>query len=351
MDEQQVKNLLEKYKNGNCTAEETAWLESWYLAHNEELPHELSHDRIIQTTDRIWDRLNETAVTRQLFPWKRYVAAASVIIAVSAGGYFFLHQKEQPALTAVNIIKPGSNGAILTLANGQKIVLEQAKSGQVAPGVQKANDSLLVYSDNNAVAYNTLETPRGKQYAVVLPDGSKVWLNAASSLKYPTAFNTANRTVELTGEGYFEVRHNSKQPFQVKTANQLIEDIGTHFNVSAYSDEPKTFTTLVEGAVKVNNLYLKPDQQTDGKQITEVNAQQVAAWKDGYFYFDHADVKAVMRQIARWYNVEVAYEGVLPKKQFKGKVYRNVSINQALKILEFFNVHFRIEGKKVIVTA
>lgn len=358
--------MVQKYLAGKATAAEEAFLNAYYdfFEDEENVLQQLRSEERRLLEERmetgIWSAVARKESQKVKKLWPRIAAAASVLIALSIGIYAVVHTRHKPsAQLASNVIPPGKNGAILTLANGRKVVLEAAANGQIAQGVNKTNDSVLVYQESTAVAYNNLETPAGRQYTVILPDGSKVVLNAESSLRYPTRFDQKHRTVELSGEGDFKVVHNSASPFQVKTTAGTIEDVGTEFDVNAYSDEPVQKTTLVEGAVLVSTAgksrKLEPGQQAvfAGDEITvkEVDVEEAIAWQKGYFYFDHADIKEVMRQIARWYKVEVAYEGPIPKKQFKGKIYRNVDLQEALKILAYFNVHFRIEGKKVIVSA
>ncbi|MFI5163246.1 MAG: FecR family protein [Sphingobacteriales bacterium] len=359
-----ITRIIRRYNAGHATEEEKAFVDAYYSYFGKGAP--VADEAVgAEMKTFIMSHAEGQGRVRVLGPFYRYAVAASVVLVLSVTGYFVLHHQTQSRLTALNEIKPGSNGAVLTLANGNKIVLEQTRNGLITDQngnkVNKANDSLLVYkagaANSAAITYNTLETPRGKQYAVVLPDGSKAWLNAASSLRYPTAFNGKERLVELTGEGYFEVVHNAKQPFRVKTDDELVEDIGTHFNINTYDDEPARKTTLLEGSVRLTGknaaIILKPGQQAALIEqkfvVNEVNVQEVVAWKDGYFYFDHADIKEVMRQIARWYNVKVAYQGTLPKTLFRGKIYRKGSIRQVLKVLEFYNVHFRLDGDLVTI--
>jgi ferric-dicitrate binding protein FerR (iron transport regulator) len=269
-------------------------------------------------------------------------------------------------------IAPGGNKAILTLANGKKISLTDAKNGTIAQqaGIQvnKTKNGQLVYIVGTAsgpaagsgkaaeAAYNTIETPRGGQYQVVLPDGSKVWLNAASSITYPVVFNKNNRTVKINGEAYFEVIHHADAPFKVQTNNQTIEDIGTHFDVNAYNDEPNTKSTLLEGIVKVNNITLKPGQQAvttaNQTKVVDADLEATIAWKNAMFRFDSEKLGTIMRQVARWYDVEVTYEDEsLKDKSFGAVTTRFANASQLLHKLELTGVaKFRIEGKKIIVT-
>jgi len=268
-----------------------------------------------------------------------------------------------------NDFLPGKNTAILTLADGSTIVLDSAKNGALTSQgntkVIKLNNGQLAYSSSgatNEVLYNTMSTPRGGQYKLVLSDGSKVWLNAASSIHYPTSFPGNERKVEITGEAYFEVAHDAKKPFKVSVNNMEVQVLGTHFNVNAYRDERTINTTLLEGSVKVTKgssmSILKPGQQAiiqqagDDKKITvenNIDVEAVIAWKNGYFSFTNADMTAVMRQISRWYDVDIVYEGKIPDRKFGGEISRNLNASQALKILQASKVHFRIEGKKIIV--
>jgi ferric-dicitrate binding protein FerR (iron transport regulator) len=210
------------------------------------------------------------------------------------------------------------------------------------------------------MAYNTLTTKPGEHYSLLLPDGTKVWLNAASSITYPVVFKGDERNVKVTGELYFEIVHNAKQLFRVAVKDQVVEDIGTHLNINAYDDEPAVNTTLLEGSIRVikgnASAILAPGQQAtmapdDSRfQIKQVDGNEAVAWKNGYFYFDRADIKMVMRELARWYNIQIVYKGELPNKTFKGKVYRNINASEALRILSYFGAHFKIDGKTITVT-
>jgi ferric-dicitrate binding protein FerR (iron transport regulator) len=212
------------------------------------------------------------------------------------------------------------------------------------------------------VTYNVMSTPKGRQFQVTLPDGTKVWLNAASSLRFPTVFTGKDRTVELTGEGYFEVAHNSAMPFQVKVYDMTITVLGTHFDINSYSDEPAVKTTLLQGRILVNRkdklVYLNPGQQAvvvpDEKDIKinyNVDVAEVMAWKNGRFIFNNADIRTIMRQVKRWYDVEVEYEGKISTEEFVGGISMQNNISELLKVLQGTNlVRFKLIGKKVIVT-
>ena len=309
---------------------------------------------------------------------RRVMAAAAVVLLLV--GLSRLWQTYHSATPApVVVVAPGGNRAVLTLAGGQKILLDSAATGILAvqgnARVNKLGDGKLAYVPEAgatvAPLYNTLTTPRGGQYQLTLPDGTKVWLNAASSLTYPIAFTGSSRTVEMTGEVYFEVAHDKKHPFTVKVGGQTIEDIGTQFNVNAYTDEPAQVTTLLEGAVKVDGHLLRPGEKatvtgaagpgattagatTTGAvdiRIERGDPNQAVAWKNGLFDFTDAGLQTVMRQLSRWYNVDVTYEGNIPPRQFTGMIGRSLTLNQVLAGLAKERVHYHIEeGHQLIIT-
>ena len=309
---------------------------------------------------------------------RRVMAAAAVVLLLV--GLSRLWQTYHSATPVpVVVVAPGGNRAVLTLAGGQKILLDSAATGILAvqgnARVNKLGDGKLAYVPEAgatvAPLYNTLTTPRGGQYQLTLPDGTKVWLNAASSLTYPIAFTGGSRTVEMTGEVYFEVAHDKKHPFTVKVAGQTIEDIGTQFNVNAYTDEPAQVTTLLEGAVKVDGHLLRPGEKatvtgaagpgattagatTTGAadiRIERGDPNQAVAWKNGLFDFTDAGLQTVMRQLSRWYNVDVTYEGNIPPRQFTGMIGRSLTLNQVLAGLAKERVHYHIEeGHQLIIT-
>jgi len=254
----------------------------------------------------------------------------------------------------------------LTLQDGSKIVLNDVKDGTLAQQgntkVVKLATGQLVYDKTGTasakVLYNTMTTPRGGQYKLTLPDGTEVWLNAASSITYPTAFAGNERDVSITGEAYFEVAKDKSKPFHVTSGNQTIEVLGTHFNVMAYADEDAIKTTLLEGSVKIteNNeaQILKPGEQATvdkngGLKISVADIDDALAWKNGYFKFNRVNIKYIMRQLARWYDVDLVYEGSVPHDEFVGKIGRGENIEDVLHILELDHVHFKIEDKKIIV--
>lgn len=318
--------------------------------------------------------------------WRKLTAvAASVVIAGGALVWWNINKKEKPvAKTAIvqpaQNRQPASEGAVLKLADGKEIVLDNAQNGAVAiQGTTQVikQGGLLSYNNNNAgnsVLYNTLSTPKGKIYKLLLPDGSLVWLNAASSIRFPTAFTNGERNVEISGEVYFEVKplipegEQKKTPFTVKVNERTeVQVLGTHFNINAYANEVDIRTTLLEGSVKVTSEYataltdksviLKPGDQAQIKNaqaaaitVHHANIKKVMGWKDGYFSLDDLSLEALMREVERWYDVDVVYENGIPEKAFFGKVNRDLSLFDFMEGLKDWGVRFRLEGRKVIIT-
>lgn len=305
----------------------------------------------------------------------RVAAAATVILFISGATYWVIRNQNNTRSTAfvvipnkkVDKILPGGNHAILTMADGSTIVLDSVRNGNIQSGSATISKQggMLVYDglspakSQTAVVYNTLTTPPGGQYKLILADGSKVWLNASSSLHFPTAFTGKERNVELTGEAYFEIAKNKEKPFHVNVNGMQVEVLGTHFNVNAYADENSIKTSLLEGSVKIKrgsvSGLLKPGQQgvlknnSNNIEIKAADMSQAIAWKNGLFQFDGADIKTIMREIGRWYDVEIEYAGKVPDRRFEGKISRDAQLSDVLKILELSNVKFSVQGKKIIV--
>lgn len=310
----------------------------------------------------------EAAPTVPRIPiWRnwRAAAAAIIILTLSATIFFWLRnhpqQLAEESSTPAIEIAPGKSGAILTLADGSQMVLDSANNGILAKqngSLLSMQDGQLVYgssADNSkGVEYNTMSTPRGRQFEITLPDGTHVWLNAASSIRYPTAFRGKVRKVELEGEAYFEVAKNVNQPFIVNARNKAtIEVLGTSFNVNAYKNENSLNTTLINGSIKVNGTIIKPGQQarvTDAVRVTaNADIDQVMAWQRGYFNFDGASLKEVIQQLERWYDIEAVYEKGIPDISFGGEMTRNMTLNGVLIALEKSGMRYRLEGRKLII--
>ncbi|QEM11396.1 FecR family protein [Mucilaginibacter rubeus] len=315
------------------------------------------------------------SITRKKRYWPTFAAAASILLCLSVGFYFY-RQSPKQNLVNNNVVKndflPGSNKAVLTLANGSKLSLTGGNKGLLAhqgiTAINKKEEGRVEYRPGTddlaagqaaATLYNTVSTPKGGQYQVVLPDGTRVWLNTASSIRFPTAFTGNDRQVEISGEVYFEVAKNKSKPFIVSSGNQKVTVLGTHFDINAYQDEGTVKTTLLEGSVKVTNgdnmVLLKPGQQsqlsTENKLTVsnDIDMDEVVAWKNGFFQFNKADIQTIMNQISRWYDVEVRYEGQVQPGHYYGKISRNVNASKVLKVLELSGMHFIIEGGKIIV--
>lgn len=303
----------------------------------------------------------------------RYAAAAAIVIGISLPTAWYIWQKQtkgQKPIAAKTApptdVLPGKNKAVLTLANGEKVVLDSTGMQQLA---QQGNNTTvnkngqLVYiassNDSQSPVYNTLTTAAGEAFPLVLADGSRVWLNAASSIRFPVSFSSNERVVDLSGEAYFEIRNDAHRPFRVNVNKMSVDVLGTSFNINAYPDENTINTTLLEGAVKVNsgnnNLQLAPGEQSQVsingniRKITGVNTGEIIAWKDGYFQFENTDLTNVLKQFSHWYNVDIVYEGHVKPRKFFGMISRNSSLMNVLKMLNANDVAFRLEGRKLIV--
>ena len=371
MDQESFHHLLQKYLDGSASGEEVQALHDWYRssAADEvswplEGPEEMDGVRA-RMLERLRLEVREDVVPirsrRRAGAWLS--AAAVVLLLLAGAAYLRFPDRVAPPVAAVHDLLPGGNKATLILGGGQAITLDSAAPAVLATQegvvVQKNGRGQLVYSIAAAapgdVAYNTILTPNGGTYAVTLSDGTRVWLNAGSSLKYPVRFTGNAREVDLTGEAYFEVAPATAMPFSVRCLGQTIEVLGTHFNVNAYSNESVIRTTLLEGRVRVGSVLLEPGEQSrvgadrQVRVVKGIDTAEVMAWKNGMFQFDAADIGTVMRQIGRWYDVDVVYEGKLPDDHFRGKIPRNVNASQVLRILAIGGIDFTIEGKKIIL--
>jgi transmembrane sensor len=374
-DKIRLQELANKYLKGTITVAEQAEFDIWFNNQSKNelvIPEEFAmsgreHAKIL--LDKIDLRIIEAdSISKPYQLWKKIAISAVVLLILSFGAYQLLNKqiRYQIALNKLKEVAPGGDKAILTLANGKQIVLNNTKNGLVATQgnivINKTSNNQIIYNasagDIAAVSYNTITTPKGGQFQVVLPDGTKVWLNSASSLKYPTAFIGKERDVTLTGEAYFEVAKNKEMPFKVGTAGQIVEVLGTHFNVNAYEDEPIIKTTLLEGSVKISSAkgvalgLLHPGQQSvfspaKGEVIiSDADTSQAIAWKNGLFYFKGADVASIMKSLARWYNIDVEFDGEMPQRRFSGKIYRNVNAAQVMEIIDYSAINYKVEDSK-----
>lgn len=389
-EQQQIALLLHKYLQGSLTETEIQLLENWKrqsganqrffdaLQNEDQLSRWIAEDhpdRLKGTEESIYAKVLHQIPALRIVPlyrrsWFRLVVAASVLFIIGLT-YWLGSVTKQPAETAnaiahikkVNDIEaPKFTKATITLADGNIVPIDSLTAlTQNNVQLSKTADGKIVYSGNaDKIVYNTLTNPRGsKVIDMTLSDGSHVWLNAGSSVTYPIAFTGNERNVTITGEAYFEVWHNAAMPFKVSKGETIITVLGTHFNVNAYDDETDIKITLLEGSVKVNNRnsegLLKPGQQAQVssriKVIDDADIEQVTAWKNGRFYFNNTDIKTIMRQVSRWYNVEIVYEGEPVETLLGGIISRKENISQLLKLLEATGkVHFSIEGEKIITT-
>jgi len=369
--------LIQKYRDNTASEAEKEALLKWYRQkayQDAEFPE--SEEAV---GDFMLSRLNNEIKPRpRRISYTRWLAAASILVILGVSlllvsKFSGTAIKTNNALTQKNDIAPGGNKAILTLADGSKIALTDAGNGKIASqnGIQitKSAKGQLIYTikasegpsaasgTTQQAAFNTIETPKGGQFQVILPDGSKVWLNAFSSLKFPVNFSALKeRRVELKGEAYFEVVHNQALPFRVITDKQEVEDLGTRFNVNAYADEASTKTSLLQGKVRITagekNVLLAPGQQatvSNNIKVAEINTEEVIAWKNGYFNFDDEKLENIMRSVARWYNVDVVFEDESLKNETFGAITTRFSnISTLLKIMEQTgDARFRIEGSTI----
>jgi ferric-dicitrate binding protein FerR (iron transport regulator) len=388
--------LIAKDLQEGLTGEEKIELEDWLQSdlRNRELFKKLLDETLVwqpleiyTATEKedVWKIIAENTVAEKKIKKQRlsyflpYAAAALLLfgITIKFTGLFSKNEVQKLSAKHPADFLPGGNKAILILSNGTKIFLDDKRLGKIARQQNILIDNTIsgevIYAVDNAIngnyrpvpvnllSFNTIETPRGGQYEVVLPDGTKVWLNAASSLKYPVTFGGKSRGVDLTGEAYFEVAKNAAKPFFVKTRSQTVEVLGTHFNINSYADEKDIKTTLFEGRVKVTGnsnlrtVKLVPGQQAVNRTgkltvIRNADTDEALAWKNGKFLFHDTGLKTIMRQISRWYDVDVEYQGHMAAMHYSGRIARNVPISQIFGILKTSGINFTINGRKIIVT-
>jgi len=383
--QEQFKRLVAAYLSGTATAGQKSLLEQYFelFSGQNEVLSEMENSAVEDLGRRmksvIDSRISQSRVNRFRMNQYSLSAAAVMLLACSLGFYFYFSSRPvaksgSPLVLTTNDISPGHNQATLTLSDGSNVLLDGASAGKVAEEsgmeIRHTSAGQLVYkgrsASSNVTAFNQVTTPRGGQYQVVLPDGTKVWLNAASSLRYPVVFGSKERRVELQGEGYFEVSSNPGKPFRVISSDQKVSVLGTHFNVNSYSDEAATRTTLLEGKVEVQALFsaasavLHTGQQTvvvkgnAGRiPVLQVEADDVLAWKHGYFVFDDEPLESILRKVSRWYDVDIDYRkaGDLAREiKFSGSLSRYSRVSQLLGKIELSgSVHFKMEGRRICV--
>lgn len=394
MNKEELQDLTRKFLDGTATPEEKKELHSWSALTDDqatEVVFTANPEDAEQVKSRLFDQIqaringgSESVSQKRntIKLWYRVAAAAMVFLVTGMAIYFYdagILRIFKDDLAEARNIAAGKNAAVLTLANGRQIDLSGALNGELAEEsgirINKTSDGELVYEVKGSAGtagddkhLNTIRTPKGGQYKVVLPDGSSVWLNAASSISFPSVFaDLSQRKVRLTGEAYFEVAKDKAHPFVVQTEQQEVEVLGTHFNVNAYAEEDRTKTTLLEGSVQVSArgttrsgqnlnaaLILKPGQQSVlGKgsfTVIQADTEEAVAWKSGYFKFNSEPLSSIMHQLSRWYDVEVVYEGEISKDRFGGTISRYRNVADVLEMLESTKlVKFKVEGRKIIV--
>jgi ferric-dicitrate binding protein FerR (iron transport regulator) len=376
-----LQELAHKWLRGNITPSQQQEFNNWFLKDNEE-PVDITDDFAATEEEhrqKILDLIHAKIREEKALPifrlsWRAISVAAAILIFLSIGTFFLLNKQpvQEFAQNQSNDIAPGGNRAILTLANNKKISLTDAHNGVLAQqgniNINKTADGQVTYagkgisvSGQQETVYNTMTTPRGGKYTLILADGTVAVLDAASSITYPVAFYGKNRKVEITGQVYFEVVHNSAKPFVVSVRGQTIEDLGTHFNINAYDDEPVMKTTLLEGGVKLSKgtatAILKPGQQgiiqlnNNNIKVKEVDIEDAIAWKDGLFRFSDESLESILRKVSRWYDVDIEYtDNSVKSLSFGAVITRFTNVSKVLGMLELTKeVHFRIQGKKIIV--
>lgn len=382
--------IIQKYVDGKASQEEIKFIHLYYDQF-EDLENRLDVKSIEEKTalqNEMKNHILAHALTKEekenlpviplktTFSWYKISAVASLLIVASFAIYFafspvFKTETESNLAgnQVINDIEPGSDKATLLLADGTIIDLDNVASGNLLEQgnstIIKLEDGQLVYQllneglSSSKMEYNTIATPRGGKYQLALADGSKVWLNSASSIRFPTTFSGKNRKVEITGEAYFEISHNKTKPFIVQVNDTEVEVLGTHFNINSYEDESTLKTTLLEGSIKVNHgnksILLTPGEEASVRKASHeitvksgINVKEAIAWKSGYFQFNNADVETIMRQLARWYDLKIVYESEIPLIKFKGKIQRDLNLSEILEFLKN-DIHFERSGNTITI--
>ena len=356
---EEIKKLFERYRQDKCTPEERVQLHAWFNHFAKQEAHGLLTTK------------EHSNVSRRM-RWIRYLPYAAAVIILFANVWYTKKDSKESVSSKIvgstmEDIAPGHSRATLTLADGSVVGLNETESGIIMTGsniTYEGGDSLVLVSGSKERKKESspllqLATPRGGTYQVTLSDGTKVWLNSSTTLKYPLAFGDDVRSVEINGEAYFVVAKDKSRPFRVYSKGQEIKVLGTEFNVSAYPDEPDTKTTLIDGSVEVTNLHsnvvnrLVPGKQSvvnDGNtNVRDVLVEKDIAWKSGSFYFDNTPIEEMLKQVSRWYDVEVVYERNVPKDRFSGTMSRNVTLQTVLELLRISEITYRIEKNKLII--
>ena len=352
---EKIKQLFERYQRKECTPEEELRLHAWF---NQYVKNEASGLEELQKEFEIKQK-------QPFGKWKHWLPYAAVfLLSVGTAGYFWLGSNTNGMVQQqiTQLVPVGENTALLTFSDGRTIQLNKTHSGIVVrdEGIsyENGNQELININPKKSVGM-VLSTPKGSTYQIILSDGTKVWLNAASTLKYPSRFAADKRVVEIDGEAYFKVAKDRNKPFKVVSKGQEIEVLGTEFNVSAYHDEAEVKTTLIKGSVMLQTtegsakVSLVPGEQSvltdSGIKKRQVDTGAYIAWKAGNFYFDNTPLSDVLKQISRWYNVDVVYENKVPTEMFSGTMSREVELQTVLELLRISEVKYRLEGNKLII--
>ena len=364
--------LITTCQNLEASAAEHEELDYWYASFegDQDFTSTLNASDKSAMGNRLLTELNASIVRPTVkWNWRPYAAAAAVLMVLTSGFLFMkLKGSSEQSLSALpkhqNDVAPGKNKAILTLADGTEIDLNDKNSGLLAnqsgAKIIKKADGTIAYqsqeNENAAPSFNTITIPKGGQYHLILPDGSEVWMNAQSSLKYPSVFTGNKREVELSGEAYFQIAHDKNKPFRVKSAGQVVKVLGTHYNINSYPGQEPVKTTLLQGSIALQqsatgkSYLLKPGQQAilnPTVAINTVDTEMAVAWKEGLFIFENTDIKTLMRQLERWYDIDISYAS-LPDKRFYGRISRDVPLSEVLDMLEATsNLKFKIAGRRV----
>lgn len=369
LSQSQIEELAYKAKYQRLSQQEKIVLDLWYDSYDDNRLDAQNGQKKIKK--KLWANIVETTgIQRKNRLWPRFIAAACITFIFGLALYFYVGEsKYEVAFTeGMKEIPAGGDKAWLILEDGSSIDLSKKNAyeqliKQIPAVINLDNGEVAYKSDekqnfNKSSIYNTILTPSGGQYKLILADGSKIWLNSKSSIKFPVSFSgSSERVVELTGEGYFEISKDSAHPFIVRSKNQYVKVLGTHFNLNTYENETAVRTTLLEGSVQISNpsstITLNPGEQAINSGTTiqkqKNKGTKDVSWKDGYFEFHNDDLPAVMRQIERWYGVNVVYTGEIPKKRFTGKIYRNLPLSGALKVITYFEVNFKVSDKTIYI--
>ncbi|MBL4675843.1 MAG: FecR domain-containing protein [Mucilaginibacter sp.] len=381
MDEIQFRQILKKYLKGEASQAEIELLHAYYdlFEQKPDASANVNQDELDRIKNEIRDTVDRGIINHKPSLSYRVInknqwlkIAALFLVLVSVGVYALTRHRSLQEQYAQYDIKPGTHKITLTLSNGEKLEIDPNKQGQIVSqqntSVRQQKGNQLIYSPGVALAdsvvrYNNIDVPGGLSYQLVLADGSKVYLNAGSSLRYPVSFSADTRTVELSGEAYFEVAHDAHKPFIVKASGQQIKVLGTHFNVKAYADEPGIKTSLLSGSVQLaagnqtamlklgEESFLSTNRgQADFKISLIEDLEEIVAWKNGYFQYDNADLKTIMADFSRWYGIKVKYEGKIPKRTFSGAIHKNLSLLQALDILDYTDLHIKLNEDQLVIS-